>query len=231
MNPTKFYVRTLMKPDTNHNPVECHGYVYGNLESAMERREGDDDESRLRRVEFEPIDGEARYRLALTCFAPASVNVGELILLRWLNETGKATAAEERRLARRIRAYRRALRAMALPSSYVELSPQTYVQMDSAPDEPLRSRADGLAAVARINNETVQAMGERSKGIYCTWALLIEIGKPLPFPHMDAIGISSGSRIGSLECSTVRPVRIVEPTAIELAEYRIDWTAAKRAVT
>lgn len=218
---TTFYARTLLHDDTTGKPTECHGYIYGSLQNAL--NEQPNEAVKLRRCEFVPLDAAARYRVALGAFCPP-IDLAALIILRHLERRDQNTREGKRMLVGLDREYRRAMRSMPLPQSLVELSPQSFVQMDAAAEETFITRREGFARVARINAETVRVRGERSKGIYCNWATLIEVGQPLPFPRYTAIGIGSGCQIGSLECSTVRPVRIVYPTPDELSAYAIDWS-------
>lgn len=219
---SRFYVRTVKALSAEAVEHDCPLFVCGSLEQAMKGRRQHESGDKLRRVEFVPQSGPARYRVVIGTYCPAG-DLSSLIVMRFLDKRGELSLRCRQELAKRNRAYRKALRAMPLPRSYIEPSPQTYVNADFGLEEKPMERGEALATIARINANMVNRRRERSKGIYCPWALLAELSQPLGERRMESMSIDWRSRVGSVESSILRAIRHVEPTPEEMAAYPIDW--------
>jgi hypothetical protein len=218
-----FYVRTYPKKTVAGDLVECDGSVFDSLEEGL-RNKPRKKPSKLRCLQFIPLADEARYRLVRTFYVPA-IDLEPLVLYRWMHKRGSLRGKNVARFARHTIDYRRALRAMPLPTSLVAIPPAYPIEDIGAPEERLLTRAEALERVAALNRPTVEKRRLRSKGMYCPWIIAVELGRELPTarPQVITLGKPGSREVGTIDTSTLNPIRVLEPTEAEAAIYRIDW--------
>jgi hypothetical protein len=171
----------------------------------LDRLMTEGDRIKTKRYRFEPLDSPARFDVAVAEWEPPRERALPKNFRKLSDEQRDAYLREEAIAARE--------RAIDPPTSLVAFPPKKDFYSEMA-EGPLLTRAESLTEVARLNRKQFESGNFEEE-----WYVAVEVGVR---PASGLVTISmSYNGMGGASVYGDRPVRLVMPTAAELAKYAV----------